>query len=430
MTRPFSEKPVPHAAPVGARRSRLSWAVLALGLALGGAARAVPPEVQVTPAAIPDYEFDSARTGQYCASCNFGASNSRFAFTDQQGNLWAGWVDFQTGDFLPADGKGVLLDTHTALSTDFGNGPEWVMRAGGISELVYTKYIPGAPAAPENAGIAHAVMANGAWQADFFANAIGRASPAGSLDADDDAPRIHYVASDKSGVYWRDLNDPDIEHDAGIDDITSGNARRWVPGTRKLIFQGLPRGSTQRFNEQILTYDTDTDEVEQLTFGTQAKRGAYMWQAPEFDNDYVFITMPIGRQGIEVYRQITGVDGVKHWNLIKTITTPAAIPFVWSPEVFTHNGRSYVFFQLSSSSRFWDLRVPTHLAISGIDPLRDDRRMLTDANSKPRVRLDPEYFITAQGPFIYYNRIVPETASNPAFNDGVWRIDTGLGAPR
>ena len=90
-------------------------------------------------------------------------------------------------------------------------------------------------------------------------------------------------------------------------------------------------------------------------------------------------------------------------------TLPAALPFFFSPEVFTHNGRSYIFAEVSSSSRFFDRTIPNQLAISGVDPLRQDARLLTNDTGTPRLRLDPEYFITAQGPFIYYNRLVPET---------------------
>jgi hypothetical protein len=74
--------------------------------------------------------------------------------------------------------------------------------------------------------------------------------------------------------------------------------------------------------------------------------------------------------------------------------------------------------------------VPNHLAISGVDPLRQDSRLLTNDTGTPRLRLDPEYFITAQGPFIYYTRLIPETATHLAINDGVWRVDTGLGPAR
>jgi hypothetical protein len=43
------------------------------------------------------------------------------------------------------------------------------------------------------------------------------------------------------------------------------------------------------------------------------------------------------------------------------------------------------------------------------------------------VRRDPEYFITAKGPYIYYNRYLPETDSRPAISEGVFRVDTQLG---
>jgi hypothetical protein len=68
--------------------------------------------------------------------------------------------------------------------------------------------------------------------------------------------------------------------------------------------------------------------------------------------------------------------------------------------------------------------------MSGVDPLRQDFRMLTNDAGTPRVRIDPEYFITAQGPFIYYHRLVPETATRGPVNDGVWRVDTRLRPPR
>ena len=46
-----------------------------------------------------------------------------------------------------------------------------------------------------------------------------------------------------------------------------------------------------------------------------------------------------------------------------------------------------------------------------------------------RLRIDPEYYVTAQGPF-NYNRLVRETETTPALNDGLWRVDLGLGPLR
>jgi hypothetical protein len=428
-------------AGAGVTRRRIVQGVagLAANAGLGGlgvvrAQTTTLPEVQVSTAPIPDYEFDRTRNGVDCPSCNFGAGTSRLAFVDLGGNCWVGGVDYQTGAFVPADGKGVLIDTNCALSTDFGNGPEWVDGASG-SSLVYTKYmvphVPGDPADQVNAALGWAQMVNGTWSASVLPNSLGRASPAGSLDPKDKAPRIHYVSSKKGQMYWRKLAQPGTEHKmTALEPLTEGNARRWIPGTRKLIVQGKLPGSDARLKDQVLSYDTDTNLVEVLTDDPEGKRGCAMWRAPEFGNEYVFITMPQFRQSIQVFRLVTGADDVPRWTLVKTIAMPQALPYVWSPEAFVHNGRSYVFFQISSSSKFWDLRVPTQIAMSGIDPLRNDFRMLTNNSAKPRVRLDPEYFITAKGPYIYYTRLVPETDSNPPFNDGVWRVDTKLGPPK
>ena len=39
------------------------------------------------------------------------------------------------------------------------------------------------------------------------------------------------------------------------------------------------------------------------------------------------------------------------------------------------------------------------------------------------------YYITAQGPFIYYNRYQLATTDTGPVPDGVWRVDTQLGPP-
>lgn len=407
-------------------RGLLSTVAASVALAWSASASAqVLPEVQVTTAAIPDYEFDWGRKGVNCPSCNGGNGNARFVFSDDSYRMWLGYVDYQTGAFYPADGHGVLLDTDVAKTTDFGNGPEWMSSASG-SQVLYTKYLAGR--APRNgrdpnpafAGIGLATMVNGSWSAGFFPNGMGRASPAGTLDPTDITPLINYVASDKSGTYWRSMAQPDVENVMAITDVSNGNSRRWVDGTHKVIFTG---------RSQVYLYDVDTNVLEQLTFDANPKTGAFMWRAPEFNNEYVFFCMAGQRKQMLVYRKLAGADGIARWTVVKTINSPTQLPYFWSPEPFVHNGHSYIFTEVSSSADFTDLGVPTQLALTGIDPLKANFRMLTNDNTKYRVRIDPEYYITAQGPFIYYNRLVPEHDGIPAANDGVWRVDTKLGPP-
>jgi hypothetical protein len=420
----------------GRRRTRALglFAALSVGLLCAGMvegqAPVVVPEVQVSAAAIPDFEFDSARDGNYCANCNGGDGNARLVFADSSNNLWVGRVDFQTGAFLPADGHGALVASNAAAATDYGNGPEW-MFSNGDSRFVYTQCQ--APCDPPNgatASIGLATQAGGTWTTTTLSNSAGRASPAATLDLGDPDPRINYVTGDKTAWYMRKASALGVEIQLPLSSLSNGNARRWVPGTRKILFQGHDPNEPQVLTDQMYTYDTDSGELEKLTSHPQGVVGGMMWRAPEFKNEFAFFTMAKFRQQILVYRKIPGADNVPRWTIVKTIDAPAALPFFFSPEVFTHNGRSYIFAEVSSSSKFFDRTIPNQLAISGVDPLRQDGRLLTNDSGTPRLRLDPEYFITAQGPFIYYNRLVPETDAHPAVNDGVWRVDTGLGPAR
>jgi hypothetical protein len=399
-----------------------------LGLAVGQAS--VLPEVQVTTAAIPDFEFDFARDGTYCPGCNGGGGNSRLVFSDNSNNLWVGNVDFHTGAFLPGDGRGVLLASNATAATDYGNGPEWLYSSTG-SRVVYTQCTaPCDPPRDDTASIGLATQVGGSWTIATLSASLGRVSPAATLDVADTDPRINYVTGDKSAWYYRKGSAPDVEIQIPLSYLTNGNSRRWVPGTRKIIFQGHQPGDAQLFRDQIYLYDTDSGELEQLTFHPEGTLGGMMWRAPEFQNEYVFFTMAKQRKQMLVYRKLPGVDKVLRWTIVKTISAPAALPFFFSPEVFVHNGRSYIFAEVSSTAAFFDRTVPNQLAISGVDPLRQDSRLLTNDTGTPRLRLDPEYFVTAQGPFIYYTRLIPETATHLAINDGVWRVDTGLGPAR
>ena len=409
--------------------------IAAFAVVVSIAARAQSsPEVQITTAAVWDFEFDSARNGTNCPSCNFNNGTSRLTWIDNDRNLWLAWVDFQTGAFVPPDGKGQLIDVGAVPIATFGNGPEWMSSATYGSQIVFTKYPFGQEGRPGKATIAVATtMTNGSWTTATLPNSGARATPVGTLDETDTDPRVNYIKYDKTGMFWRKMSQPDVENVMPISDMTEGNARRWVPGTRKMVFQGTPRtpgvsdrGSprlpTQPVPDQIFTIDTDTGELEQLTNDPSGFVGAFMWHAPEYDNELLLMTTPSARKSIKVFRKVQGT-----WKVVKTVSAPADLPFFFSPEPFVHNGHSYLVFQLSPTSKFYDKSMPTHVGISGIQ--RRDEVNVLSAGGPPRLRLDPEYFITAKGPLIYYKRSIPETPTSPPINDGVWYIDTKLGPP-
>jgi hypothetical protein len=400
-----------------------------LSVATRAGAQSTIPEIQVSTDDVVDFEFDWGRDGTYCPTCNSGDGNARLVFSDRDFNLWLGYIDPQTGAFNPANGRAVLIDTGAAFSTDFGNGPEWMFSTHG-SEVVYTKYFPGRKVSTFSASVAMATRTvDGIWQAGIVDGGLKKQSPIATLDLTDSAPRMNYQNFAKTEVYWRVADDPSSETLMPIFDQIGSGSRRWVPGTHKIIFSGpAAPDSTGAVYQQVFMYDTDTEELEQLTFDPVTKWGAIMWRAPEYDNHYVFATIS-NRTILTIWRLYPDQSGVNQWVTVKTVPMPDTMPCAWSPEAFIYNGRSYVIFEVSSNYQVTDMSTPTQLAMTGIIPTIASFRMLTNDNTVRRVRMDPEYYITAQGPFVYYNRYIPSTPTRPVINDGVWRVDTYLGPP-
>jgi len=294
-----------------------TWLVLMLPalFVTAAVAQTTLPEVQVTTAAIADYEFDWGRYGVPCASCNFGDGNARFVFSDAANNLWLGHIDYQSGNFYPPDGHGVLIDTGVAAATDFGNGPEWMYSASG-SAVVYTKFLAQQPHSALTAGVAVASMINGAWSGAFVpSNPLGRNSPLATVDVNDPAPRFSYVDANRSHQYWRSMTSLNVEHALPISQISDGSSRRWVPGTHSLIFAGkAPPDPSGVVRNQMFLYDTDAGTLQQLTFEPTDKLGGFMWQAPEFNNEKVFFTIA-DRKQLLVYRKLPNAQGVPTWTV-------------------------------------------------------------------------------------------------------------------
>ena len=91
---------------------------------------------------------------------------------------------------------------------------------------------------------------------------------------------------------------------------------------------------------------------------------------------------------------------------------------------FVFDGRSWIFFTLSADPNFHDF-APSLIAMTGIVPGTPSLQLLTSATQPRRARRDPEYFITANGPYIYYNRYL--VSGGTKVSEGVFRVDTGLG---
>jgi hypothetical protein len=394
-------------------------------------AQSLFPEVQVGTRDIVDFEFDWGRDGIQCPTCNYGAGNSRLAYIDDNGSLWVGYVDYHTGFFFPANGQAVLIDDRGVTAESIGNGPEWMISQRG-SELVYSRWADKRPRTFNNLTIGHAYITGGSWIGESVPDTRGFVLPVGSLDLEDPVPLLHYqnFSKRKTDVYWRPATKDATPTRLELGSSDPGVTRRWVPGTNKIIltYEIPPAEGSQAEQavfRQVYLYSPSDGSMEQLTFEPQSKYWAFMWQAPEYNNDYLFFVM-VGSKELHVYRRVNQGGGVWAWTVINKILMPAETPFITSPEPFVHNGKSWIFFTVSAKRDGHSIRSASHVAMTGIVPGASTVRLLTSDESVQHVRRDPEYFITANGPYLYYNRFAI-TGSGDVVHEGVFRIDTGLG---
>lgn len=424
----FSERP-PIAVPAGGRKSRqLAFLAACLGsLLMLPAARAqwVPNETLVsTQVDLIDYEFSQSR--------------GMIAWNDCCGSLWIASVDRATGKFVPADGKGLLIDPDSMTFQDAQktkNGPEWVSMLGGDT-LVYTKYAGrhtdgnsriGYAAPLTGASVCSYVSADGYWCAADLGPEVTRKAPYGSKVDNDPAPRISYV-DNQENHFWRELLNPATEQP--IPDFPASNypirlticSDPNVAGARSVVYPVTVDGVQQAFWR-----DFDTGVVTQLTFDAGTKYEVWMWCAPEYGNELMFFTL-VDQVELRAYRFLSTNGGPKQWTPVYSQTAPAGNQ-IFSPEPFVYKGKSYVFMaQTVKPNKF-----RSEIWIASLDPNAPLFKRITPTDPL-QTRTDPEVFITDSGPRIYYNALEPATTSSgrkkpcrdPSCSLGVWLSDPGL----
>jgi hypothetical protein len=380
---------------------------VALGsLVLGAAAPTRAAEVQeleVTSAPIFDFEFD------------FDHSAGRFAWISDANELWVGHVDPATGAFSPLTGKAELVDAGAVVP---GNGAEWAATTTG-NRIVYNKH----PSSSWFMKIGEARFDGTQWQKKLVPFTtrhimpLGNSETVGSL-----APILSLVLvglPSEPQLACHVLDFPGVPQMVPQSQGATGG--RWVPGKFELTFSAPIGGGRQAFH-----YDGFAQATEQLTFDNTHKQTVFMWEAPEFGGEEVFFASAKANElsQIRVYRSLDpDQDGEFDWTVVKTLNPPTPGIYFWSPEPFVHNGKSYIYWVASENPDQPDPAFPSQIWIAAADPADPFYESLSD-NTLSRFRLDPELYVTDEGPCLYYNRFIPGT---PQQYEGIYRVDTGLG---
>lgn len=406
----------PHARLSSTLHRLLAAALAALSTAGAALAQAwVPNETQasVQPDLI-DYEFSQVR--------------GQFAWNDSLGNLWIGGVDRVTGLFVPADGRGILVDADSMTFQDAQktkNGPEWVSTAFG-EMILHTKYAGRHTDGNSRIGLAQE-NPDGTWTSSVLPPGATRKAPYGSAIPGDPVPRVTYVDNNQKH-YWRLLFDPASE--VAIPDFPDSNypirhvqcAVPGVPGSKAVAYP-VTVGTV----DQIFYREWGAAAPVQITADAGNKYEVWMWCAPEFDNELVFFTL-VDQVEVRVYRRLPDANGNPAWTPILSHRAPGGNQ-IFSPEPFLWKGKSYLFMaQTVRPNKF-----RSEIWVANIDSLNPLFKRITPTEPL-RTRTDPEIFVTDLGPMIYYNKLTPtltdrgtyKSCRDPSCSEGVWFADPGL----
>ncbi len=120
---------------------------------------------------------------------------------------------------------------------------------------------------------------------------------------------------------------------------------------------------------------------------------------------------------------------------INTVVSPeSAEPYIFDPKPFincTPICQTYLVFSVSKTSNSQNgVTIPNGLAVANINPAAPIDNLLVSGLQLPiQQRLDPKYFITSNGPYVYYDLISVATKFSSYQNLGTYYIDMQLGAP-
>jgi hypothetical protein len=350
---------------------------------------------------VPDDELASDPTVDL-PQPEFDRGTNRIIWQDRDDNLWVGKVDPKTGVLKPTSGMGVLVDMHLARPALAGNTPRY---AYGSDEnaIVYSKVVRG------HLHLAKAAEKSFGWEVELLDSGADRWHANGTPPETTGPAMIVYNREGPRNnlVAWRELNDPASEHN--INALRS--AGRFLGAEPALLVQALDDANVM----QVYEVPLETGDPEQITFGGHSKQNAFVWWAPEYQ-DNIFTVM-VGLSELAFYRRIDGV-----WTKFHELTIPNGNRYVSSPEAFVVNDTSYVAVVSCDhiDAATGQPRGASEVWVTGIDLETPFFRRIDDPTYNAQ-RMEPEPYLLDGEAVVFYTEMDRET--NMHF---VKRAKTGL----
>lgn len=315
-----------------------------------------------------------------------------------QGELWICSLDPITHLFVPADGKGMMVDDSLRPFEPGGwNGPEWMLSTQG-SQIVYTKKIG------NNTFPAVATLGATGWNS-FSLPYANTSYVMGSHDYTDSAGMLLFETRSGNGIKW--IKNTDYNTLNGCDETTLGffayNSKDICCVKRNSYAPGYINTTTRTFTQ--ISDDT--------------VNAPFMWKDPESGHNLFLHRKEGGKQLVVLSENPFG-----NWEYYNIFYSPMPEPYTYivSPEPFVFRGKSYISFAVSQSAAGNEMQ-PAQIWFVSVNP--NDSLMRQVSNSDILTCLDPEPVVFADSVFIYYSE--KYSAGPGQYSLRVRKSDTGLG---
>ncbi|MFZ5830839.1 MAG: alpha/beta hydrolase fold domain-containing protein [Planctomycetota bacterium] len=330
-------------------------------------------------------------------------------FADQNGDVWVGEMDLQTGRFAKAHGGcDHQLDVPVSKWSRYCNGPEWGLDASGPAVFYIKDNAHGTGqlwrAAPPWDCPEVTQLTRGAeihnWICEPSVNTAlpttrviiyrGGGPRGGNVSAwiNENAPTQTHAFTNRAYLARFSIDTPFIT---------------WSPRLR----------AGDRSTTQVSLLDTETGKVREITADGGAKYDPWLWHAPEFDGE-VLLCVNLDERAIAIYRDMNR-DKTSPWSRIAEIRLPADAPHPQLKSCEPVNGGRGAF------GRSWfaaqagdDSDNDTSIWLLGFEEngahtvRRLDDGMVVGKTAR---RLDPESLVGERELFVYYNHLERAGAS-------------------
>lgn len=347
------------------------------------------------------------------------------------GDIWVGSYDPASGNFIPPDGRGTLIEAAVSVGGVYPglgftlNGPEWALGTPN-DYVVYTRTNAGGDPTPRNALIGVSTQkGDGSWTRKTIAT-TKRNGPYGSLSRSSSA-KITYQ-DDVGTHYARTLTDSESEVALpGLTAVGLTPVARFADTANVVAYQI----AVERV-QQSAAYNLDTGVLTQLTFDPASKDQSWLYSAPEFNGALALVTIA-NKKTIRLYAPVTDVNGKTTYEIAGSLKAPQGGRW-FSLEPFVYQGHTYVLSQLTMG----DDTYPTSIWLGGFDTANPILRQLTPNGASYEARADGEFVPLSTGVMITYSKFDTRKCkpSNPSSwlcmegLMGLFRADTGLPPPQ